>query len=473
MAMGLKGGLTGVKAVLKDAIPGAFRSHAKLTDARLGVEVDRSKCAIALDGNVLMMAVPQTATTFDQYCHVVFGFVRDAVSAGALVVVVFDEPDAVSKAKQCEQRKRDSVYAKKKVTCSSDVVLHPTSDAYGVDLLRSLANVHVLKENRATRMRFYDAVMSAVYSRITDKMRGWAKSGHDAGNIIIDGADPRGALRPSDEARTASVYGTSDALAAELNDRPSSIGEGDLKLQYVADKIRGAHDQPCSVLRAFTLVLQVTIDTDCIAISLTSEAKERVARGGAHFGCSGVHSVLAMRERSTKNEASCYTCVDVSLLEANLQRLFWGVPPKAPSQLQMAGAVCLAVAGMICSGCDFVSLKGARFDHFFTALPGLVRLNPEICESLYNEIDNPVLPTSLAMQNVRALCAGVATFMHQLPRYKKQSGLVKGADDESLKRVLWTLTYWKSAEPKNTEDWGFSYEDELASVWCAEGSSQA
>jgi len=459
--MGLKGGATGVKAVLKDAVPGAFRKYDCLTDLRQDVNTTRDKCAIALDGNVLMMAVPSTITTFDQYCRVVYGYVRDAVSAGSLVVVVFDEPDFVSRAKQCEQQKRDRAYSKKKVCFSDDQTgNYPLTDAYDLVELRSLANVHILKENRATRMRFYDEVMRYVYERIQTQMKSWSKSGHDSGDLLIDGADPRGGLRPVDVARVAQVYGTSGETALEFGSRPQGIGEGDLKLQDVTDKIRKAHTTPSSRLSQFTLVVQVTIDTDCIPISLTSEAKERAA-GVCNFErAGGVHCVLAMRERRSGNDRSSYTSVDVSLLETNLQRLLWGSPRRSPSDLQMAGAMCLVVAAMICSGCDFVNLKGARFDHFFNALPGLVRLNPEIGESLYREAETCEVPTKLAVESVRSLCVCAATFMHELPRYKKQAGLVKNTDDLTLKRVLWTLTYWKAAEPAATENWGFFYENE-------------
>jgi hypothetical protein len=459
--MGLKGGASGVKAVLKDAVPSAFRKYDCLTDLRRDVYTTRDKCAIALDGNVLMMAVPTTITTFDQYCRVVYGYVRDAVSAGGLVVIVFDEPDFVSKAKQCEQQKRDSAYAKKKVCFSDDQTTnYPSTDAYDLGLLRSLPNVHVLKENRATRMRFYDEVVRYVYERIQAQMESWSSSGHNAGNLLVDGADPRGGLRPNGEKRIAQVYGTCNELALELGSRPQGIGEGDLKLQDVTDKIRKAHNTPSSQLSRFTLVVQVTIDTDCIPISLTSKAKQRAAGDSEFESGGGVHCVLAMRERRSGNDRSSYTSVDVSLLESNLQRLLWGQPRKTPSDLQMAGAICLLVAGMICSGCDFVNLKGARFDHFFSSLPGLVRLNPEMGEFLYREAESRDVPSQLAIQTVRSLCACAATFMHQLPRYKKQAGLVKNTDDLTIKRVLWTLTYWKAAEPAATENWGFLYEPE-------------
>ena len=100
--MGLAGGPHGAKALFVKDFAGAFQSLRKLTDVRTLVGVQRSQTLAVLDGNVMMNAMPASADTFRAYVTIMTTQIEEACQAAAHVVVVFDEPDAVSMAKRSE-----------------------------------------------------------------------------------------------------------------------------------------------------------------------------------------------------------------------------------------------------------------------------------------------------------------------------------------------------------------------------------
>ena len=61
--MGLKGDTSGCKAVFQDQFAAAFRCCARLSDVRELVGIPRAETLAVLDGNVMVMQVPQPLST--------------------------------------------------------------------------------------------------------------------------------------------------------------------------------------------------------------------------------------------------------------------------------------------------------------------------------------------------------------------------------------------------------------------------
>ena len=97
----------GAKALGKHKFADAFRSFGAAEEARDAVGVAR-KPLVVVDGNVLVMQTPAAVDTFAGYVAVLANQLHGAIGAGEHAVVVFDEPAAMTRAKQEEQRKRDA-----------------------------------------------------------------------------------------------------------------------------------------------------------------------------------------------------------------------------------------------------------------------------------------------------------------------------------------------------------------------------
>ena len=101
--MGLTGGPHGAKALFVKDFADAFQNLKSLTDVRKLVGVRRSQTLTVLDGNVMMNAIPASVTTFRGYVAILSNQINEACQAAAHVVVVFDEPEAMTTAKRNEQ----------------------------------------------------------------------------------------------------------------------------------------------------------------------------------------------------------------------------------------------------------------------------------------------------------------------------------------------------------------------------------
>ena len=162
--MGLKGGPDGAKAVFKEKFASAFQDFRTLSQVRECVGVARVQTLVVVDGNVLVMQIPQSVTTFRGYVEVVCTMLHSAIQAGEHVVVVFDEPENLTRAKQEEQSKRDARRAPQTPQCSDDVARPcPTNDSYDQkELEASTTNVCLMvKNHRKTRPRLYDSLFVA------------------------------------------------------------------------------------------------------------------------------------------------------------------------------------------------------------------------------------------------------------------------------------------------------------------------
>ena len=146
----------GVKAYIKHKYSRAARTYASLGDIRQATKTSRNNVVVALDGNVLMMQVPQKAATFSAYTGIVTNAIRSAMGSAAVVVVVFDDPAYMTAAKREEQTRRDAARKKTEPVCSVDLFPYPTDDNYGIAELTGTTDCHAIVKCRASRQRFFD-----------------------------------------------------------------------------------------------------------------------------------------------------------------------------------------------------------------------------------------------------------------------------------------------------------------------------
>ena len=290
--MGLQGGDAGAKATFRALFQSAHSQVQKLPDVRTAHKRRRSETLAVVDGNVLLMAVPVAIDTFDAFVAVIATQIASAVKAAAHVVVVFDEPKEMTKAKVATQQKRDRSNTRKAPVCSSDLAPCPTTDDYTLTDLKGVliedagpdaivvyrdgnkmyaqapVNVQLLMGNRAARSRFHDAVAQGVLDYIKENI-----DGNGMWSLTFDGIDARGASRPANEARTPGVLSSDPDLWTPLLTRERAVGEGDMKLTDVTNRVHEhAVANPEGPLGMVSLNLLWTIDTDSLLIELLQEA---------------------------------------------------------------------------------------------------------------------------------------------------------------------------------------------------------
>ena len=255
--MGLKAnGDHGVKAIVKNLFHQACRNYETLGDVRKGVGAERAKTSICQDGNVLMMQIPISASTFDSYVTIVANSIKTALASAALVIIVFDEPESLSVAKSEEQRRRDQARNKTVVLTSQDITTHPTNDDYTVEDLEKLVDCQPVIRCRPARQRFFDEVCRQVLLKLQRTIDTWVEQGHDC-VVLFDGIDPLGARRPPNQPRNPQIFGTDSEIAAMFQ-RETPTGEGDLKLSLVEQRIK---DLVLDDQLEADLHMSVTIDT--------------------------------------------------------------------------------------------------------------------------------------------------------------------------------------------------------------------
>jgi hypothetical protein len=457
--MGLKSDKkTGVKSQLRERFPEAFREFSTLLDARNASGATREQAFACIDGNVLMMSVPQACRTFDAYVAIVYSSLLKASATALVTVVVFDDPDSMTEAKLQEQMKRDAARASTTVQCSGDMHAPSQSspDDYNKKYITSSDNVHTLKENRGSRMRFFDEVAITVLNMLKLQISKWNASGYEGGHVVFDGIDPRGASRSTVETRSSEMVASSDEIGAMFV-RDVSIGEGDIKLAYIGRLVRHMtiYDPGC-VLKHTKLTLCTTIDTDSFAIELIEEAKRSQDKKQ-----SPVNTLLCMREKARKrglddDRDAYYLCCDISLLHALLQRHMWGVA-KSPGGTHQRAAMTLLVAGWSVCGCDFVEIKGMRSDVVFDSIKEVVNTHKESIGLMQHVWEGKRDSVNLAHAPIKELLIACASKLMDLPRIKKEFvPSVRNPDGMVLKRLGWLCAYWNSVEYKGSmADFGF------------------
>jgi hypothetical protein len=444
----------GVKAQLRTRFPQAFREFEDLVDARNASGATREQAYACIDGNVIMMAVPQAATTLDSYVAIVFNSLKKAIATTMLTVVVFDDPDTLTEAKLQEQSKRDSARQATAVQSSADLRPPSPSDDYDKQYISAVQDVHELVFNRKTRMRFFDEVAVTVMDRLKNQIRKWNESGHAGGHVVFDGIDARGAERPSGEARAPAILSSSEE-AEQLLSRDFAIGEGDLKLAFVGRTMRGVATKE-GIMKDATLGLCTTIDTDSFAIELIEEAKRH-----CHTEATPVNTLLCMREKAKRglegeDTKPFYLCCDIALLHQLLKRHMWG-QYRSPTPLDQRAAMTLMVAGWAMCGCDFVELKGMRSDVVFDAIPEIVKTRTDSVEKMKHawtgqRADLP--ETHLPMKELLIACA---SRLMDIPRIsKKNIPSIRSPNEMVLRQTSWLASYWNGVEHSGSmEDFGY------------------
>jgi hypothetical protein len=461
--MGLKSGPNGTKALLVEKYPSCFRRLPNLQTARDsilgegGMVPNGKKCVLLVDANVLLMAVPDSCYTLKGYVSVVLGYVRDALRASRLVILTFDEPQAMTNAKKEEQARRDAARKPRVVVSSADIAPAAViSPDFSTSDLETAETVFPFRDDRRCRSRFYDEVVRLVVSEVEVLMEKWRHNGHDSGVLLLDGVDLRGAGRAPTEQRRPIMTGTNAAVAAKFA-REESIGEGDIKLLMLEKRIRSLVAEDSEFVTIEIVVTQ-TVDTDSLPIMLLDAAERRVTPSS-----SSVHSLLAFRETSSKRNAgettgSGFLCVDVVRLEACIQDSIWNGHAVHPSAAQALNAMRALSAGLALSGCDFVELKGARADHIMNSISDFARTEP-VALSTFGSIGNADPAQTLkATAGLRRLCICASANMENLGgRYKKQTEAVRNVGDGELVRGVWTTAYWSGTEHVADVRFGFGF----------------
>ena len=467
--MGLKGGGTGAKAQFKEKCRADFRTFDTLLDARNAIirqdETDltlpkkREQTVVFLDGNVIMMTVPEAVGTIEGFATIIFNQLRDALRAGRTVVVAFDEPAHMTNAKREEQARRDAARKARTVTCSTDMAPCPLTPDFTAAEVDALGDVHALKNDRKCRSRLYDEVMKRVYDRLSIIMEQWVtEGGNPPSTLILDGVEPRGCDRPAGEKRVTTMIGTNPE-AVEAFRRETPIGEGDIKLIALENRLRELVDTN-PAFKDYKLALTSTVDTDSFMTMMLDVSKRRV---NPYKGT--VHSLFCMREAPSKrdrewdeNVKATYLCCDVALLEAHVQQHLWQNARSRPSPEMCLNAMLAFTSATAICGCDFTldGLKGSRFDHFWESLPDFVVDEPAALQkfgAVLTSTEPAVARTACA--GLYRVCIAASKHMETKPRYKKQAQSVFDVPDNMLTRAVWSAAYWGQNEFAADSEWGF------------------
>lgn len=422
------------------------------------LQIPREQSAGMLDGNVVMMAVPQSATTLNEYVFHFHRAVFATVAAFGTAVVVFDEPRAMTRAKAAEQHRRDM--ARKAVTPVVVTDQPSLGDDYDVLTLEQHKNVRDLLLDRASRSRFLDEVVMRTLQKIEEERTRWdALPGVKTTRVVFDGVDPAGASRPSGQPRQACMLGVrpEDAALVELLRRSQPIGEGDRKFIDVSEKLHEAAQRGDPAFADLKLIAHVTIDTDSIPLCLLHEERCNRLYGDAEGR--KVRDVICMKEqvrkRGTDEEyGGGYLLTDVSMLGQLLRAEVWRY--RSPSLAERERFAVLFAMACAVSGCDFTSVKGANFQTALEAAFRLSRRRDHESLTLADNMREKTAEQTLACAPLaRELLLELSGVLGEQPRSARAANSVREYDELGLQRTTWVAAYWSQNEHKNTVDFGF------------------
>ena len=419
------------------------------------VGVPRAHTLAVLDGNVMMNAIPQGIDTFRGYVAILANQINEAVQAAAHVVVVFDEPKAMTVAKRDEQRRRDAMRQARVPQCSEDLVATIKDDNYHTNDLRTDGcNVKLLMEFRQARPRFYDAVCVELLRKFRAEM-----VGEGAWSLTFDGVDDRGGDRGIGMPRQAGVLSSHPIFWKPLLSRATPIGEGDLKLTDVTQRVHNASRQEGTPVHGVLLNLVVTIDTDSLAIELLQQnRRERRADKDDRDEL----TILCFKERARKRKGDDFVtdahhlCCDLQVFHRLvLDYLYGSRKLNAETLKSQPAALALLASAIAMCGCDFVEIKGVRLDHALPVVRDMVRKDPDALgymARLFEKERHGKIQALLAMEDfvfryVKAL--------ENVPRMKKAKDNASNYCQAQLYRALWTCSYWHQRELKDCSAWGF------------------
>ena len=461
--MGLKGG---VKPWLMTTFQGTgvFRAYHTLADVPGTIGNTPRECvAAAVDGNVALMRIPGSVRTLREY---VFCFVAQfmrVVQTSQVNIIVFDEPENLTEAKRAEQHARDTAGKARQPIASNDFDgAPPTTDNYTLETLEAVDNVHDIIPHRPAKSRLFDEVIRQSYPIIMRKIE--ADPVLRGTVVIVDGTDPLGATRNVGTQRIPSVWGSEGCpLIAEFQ-RELPIGEGDLKLAWVQQRVRDLVQQGTLNTR---LHMTITIDTDSFAIELCDAAR-RATEGGA----SKVIGILCIPDSSRAAVAllpgnhdetmgTPYLVCNYEGLHRRIQDYVWnsaliaGHPPPTAEQKRLCTS--LIAAGWALTGSDFVKLSGMKPETVMSCIGDLLSLDPNFIAPMHHAWSgnrNDVMKLVPVLSSLVRMCSR---------GYAMQSGAKKAlvdnmerANKSDLSRGAWTVAYWNGNEVRgNLQEFGF------------------
>jgi len=450
--MGLKSGDNGCKAVFQTQFASAFLACPRLDDVRELVGVARSETLAVLDGNVMVKGMPQSATTYREYVQILVAQIAPAIEAAAHVVVVFDEPRAMTRAKLDEQRRRDSKSTAQTPMCSEELVACIRTDEFTEEMLRAEGcNVRMLMDHRPARPRFYDALCAAILAHFVENT-----SGDAAWSLTFDGIDPRGFAREFNAPREPGILSSDDSFWRPLLTRKVPIGEGDIKLTDVAQRVHDAAKQESTPVHGVVLNLLVTIDTDSLVIELLKQ-QARLAR--TDESDRNELSIVCLKEPARKRKGDDFVtptrflCCNAARFHADVSEYL------APARSEdRDAAVALLVAACACCGCDFLEVKGTRADLMLPVVKDVVRRHPEVLRDMARVFAKEQATVREAKPAIDTVLKAYAEDIATKPRMKRSHASASNYCDAQALRALWTVSYWCGREFLDCADWGFASE---------------
>ena len=481
--MGLQSGEFGPKAVVKKQFSEAVCTIDSLECVTKTVGNNTAAMCIVADGNVLVSGTPQSVNTLEDYVNVLATQIGKYLKAANHVVVVFDEPAHMTRAKQEEQAFRDTRRKPAAVPVSDDVQPLPLNDEFDSDSLPENVSIRAMYNSRGSRSRIIDMLSMRLINLFARRFEA-CLPGTPFKSLTIDGIDGRGAKRPQHCKREPSMVSTSDSVA-ELLARDQPIGEGDAKLTVVTDAIRTSRADAASPFYNVSRVVVTTVDTDSIVIELLAYARrtelehaeddfktylcfrERAQQAGSR-PVSKKRSIneLASGDNSLPLAISHYTAIDVAVLYANVM-LYLFTATRADQidciqPVMRLRAVSLFALGAIMCGTDFTlmpdghkGVRGLRFDEVLLKLRDICTDAPHPLAALDSvwKWDDPALLRISAV--VHDILQRVAGHLEGVPRRKKNAELVRATDCAMVKKCLWNLSYFHGLERLDTHNWGY------------------
>ena len=459
--MGLGGGPNGAKATFKHKFASAFRDFDSLKVARETVGVARAETLVVVDGNVLVMQTPSAVDTFSGYVAVLANQLNVAIQAGEHVVVVFDEPGAMTRAKQEEQKARDARRAPQTPVCSNDLMACPTDDNYGkAELEAEGLNVRLLINHRPARARFHDALCVAVLEYLRTYLVN--DSGASAWSLTFDGVDRRGADRPKGAPREVGILSSCPLVWEPLLAREQPIGEGDIKLTDVCHRVHAQRaTNGDSRVAGVLLNILWTIDTDSFLIELLQQARREARPSAADRN---ELTLLCLREPARKRKGEVPTpahfqCVDMECFYNEIMTYMFGANVQLANfaQRKRHTAALMAASVALC-GCDFVCVHGMRCDLVLPCVRDVARNQPEVLQTMEGCFTGKADSVRKAGDAIRSVVHNFLDTVSGLGgRMQKTHTKASAYNDLQILRACWITSYWLGYEFKDVSRWGFCH----------------
>jgi hypothetical protein len=475
--MGLASGEYGAKRsiilLLEKANNGATKTISKLRELHTEYDANRNTATVLVDGNVLVRSSPPLSyANFVDFCQKSLNSFFDVAKH---VIVVFDEPDAVTVAKREEQQHRDMAREKREIQISHDLKHElPQSDDYNESDVKNCPNVQALIENRQTRLRLLDIIFIKILTEAkTKRQHEIAIYGKAMSSLTLDGVDARGDSRSHNSARRPEILSTEDLLPDILR-RETPIGEGDLKFTSI-EKCIAKHQREDSPLWGVKIILLHTIDTDALPIALIEEARRRSKKGEED-----VKTVLCLREPGRKRRedgshtSPCFRVFDMAKFYSCVLFLMLG----GTEHEHKLGreAVALFAMTLCTAGCDFISkeqIRGLRANELLCTLGRVVREAPTILPTMRYAWSGCVSDTQKLCGVLRHVLRehgkDMANGQHAVPEVlksehfsgsvsavrRKNSPNIENPGEAALLRAAWVVSYWHECEFKDLSKFGF------------------